>query len=74
MKPGDLVRADRFNAIGIVADIFGDLDPDNPWVRVVFTHPVQTYRWCKANSLVLINKKGSHDGSLSVVDPTSGSL
>lgn len=78
MKSGDLVKSGKSEAIGIVVDIFGDLDPDNPWVRVLFTHPVQTYRWCKMSSLTVVKEKeeGLVDPPLPPADlgSTSGSL
>jgi len=58
MGPGDLVRLTKRNAIGIVVEVFGDLDPDHPWVRVLFTHPQNAYQWCKKDGLLLISKKG----------------
>ena len=60
MKPGDLVRSKKFKSIGIVMEIFRDLDEENPWVRVLFTHPKRTYRWCKINGLELLKEKGEH--------------
>jgi len=57
MVPGDLVRSIKFNAIGIVVEIFSDLDPNNPWVRVLFTHPKETYQWCRVSGLELMKKK-----------------
>ena len=63
MKVGDLVQIEKHGAIGIVTDIFDDLDPKNPWVRVAFTHPHQTYQWCKQSGLQVI-KEGDHQGPL----------
>jgi hypothetical protein len=58
VKSGDLVRESRqHNAIGIVTEIFGDLDPKDPWVRVLFSSPVRTYRWCKMSSLTEASKE-----------------
>ena len=57
MEPGDLVKLTKRKAIGIVTEVFGDLDPDNPWVRVLFTHPHDVYQWCKKDGLLLISKK-----------------
>ena len=78
MKTGDLVKEGRVEAIGIVVDVFGDLDPGNPWVRVLFTHPVQTYRWCKMSALTVVKEKegGLTDPPLSSAEiaSTSGSL
>ena len=39
MKPGDLVTDKKRMRIGIVIEIFGDLDPNNPWIRVRWTAP-----------------------------------
>ena len=75
VKSGDLVRASRsHNAIGIVTEIFGDLDPKDPWVRVLFSAPVRTYRWCKMSSLTIVNKEGDPKGPLLGVAIGSGSL
>ena len=57
MKPGDLVKSVRYKRIGIITEIFDDLDSLNPLVRVLFTHPVETYQWCKRAGLVLVSKK-----------------
>ena len=64
MKHGDLVKSARLNSIGIVLEIFGDLDPGNPWVRVRFTHPKESDQWCKEDTLVVIQK-----GEGGLVDP-----
>lgn len=61
VKVGDLVRVYRHGAIGIVADIFDDLDPKNPWARVIFTHPKQSYQWCKVHGLEVIKKGDPKD-------------
>ena len=57
MKPGDLVKSVRYKRIGIVTEVFDELDFDNPWVRVLFTHPSETYQWCKKEGLAIISKK-----------------
>ncbi len=57
MKKGDLVRSKKFNSIGVIIEVFSDLDPKNPWVRVLFTHPKETYQWCRVNGLELIKKE-----------------
>ncbi len=68
MAVGDLVRWSKTNLIGIVVEIFGDLDPDNPWIRVMFRKGSnQTARWCKLTALELIQKEGAK------IDPLSGS-
>jgi hypothetical protein len=54
MKQGDLVKSLKFNSMGVVVEIFSDLDPKNPWVRVLFTHPSETYQWCKLSGLELL--------------------
>ena len=41
--------------MGVVIEIFSDLDPKNPWVRVLFTHPKETYQWCKLSGLEILN-------------------
>ena len=74
VQRGDLVRVDRYNAIGIVVDVFDDLDKKNPWIRVHFTtgSAAGTGRWCKTEGLKVI-KKGDIDVPLPGVDK-SGSL
>jgi len=67
VKPGDLVKSKKNkNSIGIVMEIFDDLDKDNPWVRVLFTNPTETYRWCKIDGLTIISedskKEEDHGG------------
>ena len=62
MEIGDLVESLRFKRMGIVVEIFDDLDPSNPWIRVLFTHPEETYQWCKKQGLVLISKKKGPTG------------
>ena len=63
MKAGDLVTDKKHIRIGIVVEIFGDLDASNPWVRVRWTSPFSGSEWCKGNGL-----------ELAVVDAVSGSL
>ena len=58
MKPGDLVRIKSHGAFGIVTEVFPDLDPVEPWIRVLFTHPRETFQWCKKSGLQLIKKEG----------------
>ena len=66
MKVGDLVRWTKINQIGIIVDIFGDLNPQDPWIRVVFQKSdEQSFQWCKVSSLELIKKEGA------VSDPSS---
>tara|TARA_R110000751_G_scaffold66004_2_gene134913 strand:+ start:825 stop:1019 length:195 start_codon:yes stop_codon:yes gene_type:complete len=63
LKLGNLVKIIRHGAIGIVTEVFDDLNPDDPWIRVLFTHPTQTYQWCKLSGLELIEKKEGSDPS-----------
>jgi len=66
MEVGDLVRWFKTNQIGIILDIFGDLDPEDPWVRVMFQKEnQQTFQWCKISSLEPIKKEGAE------TDPSS---
>ncbi len=51
---GDLVRTKKGGRLGIVTEIFADLDPLNPWVRIRWTHPKDTYEWCKMSGLLLV--------------------
>ena len=57
VQTGDLVKSKQHDRMGIVVEVFEDLDAENPWIRVLFTHPVQTYQWCKAEGLEVIKKK-----------------
>ena len=63
----------RHGAIGIVTEIFDDLNPAEPWVRVLFTHPEQTYQWCKMGGLELIRKDEQTHVPL-LANDSSGSL
>ena len=55
MKLGDLVKSSKSNGtIGIVVEIFDDLGEQDPWIRVLFTHPQETYQWVKKSGLVLV--------------------
>ena len=65
MRYGDLVKSTLLNSIGVVIEVFGDLDPKNPWVRVMFTHPKQGYQWCKMATLRTIDKKEEDQ----IIDP-----
>jgi|TARA_R100000458_G_C8181199_1_gene178195 rRNA processing protein Gar1 len=60
---GDLVRLKKSNKIGVVIEIFGDLDPSNPWVRVAFK--ANTHQWCKSSGLEII-KEGAGVDPLSI--------
>ena len=65
MKVGDLVRWSKTDQIGIALDIFGDLDPADPWVRVVFQrNDSQAFQWCKISSLEPIKKEGAETDPL----------
>jgi hypothetical protein len=58
---GVLVRARKGSRMGIVVEIFGDLNPKDPWVRVCWTHPKDTYEWCKLAGLEIVNNKDKGD-------------
>ena len=75
VKIGDLVVSKRFNAMGIVVDIFDDLGKEDPWIRVLFTNPHETYQWCKLQGLTLATEE-REGGNPPFPDakPTSGSL
>jgi|TARA_R110000824_G_scaffold11268_2_gene49210 hypothetical protein len=75
MKPGNLIQSLKGDRLGIVIEIFGDLDPDNPWVKVRWTTPNNTFEWCKRNGLLLAtNKKEDTKSSFSGAVSESGSL
>tara|TARA_Y100000310_G_scaffold325215_1_gene388368 strand:+ start:674 stop:871 length:198 start_codon:yes stop_codon:yes gene_type:complete len=61
MELGDLVKLIKYEKIGIVVEVFGDLDPNNPWIRVLFTGPHNPYQWCKKEGLLLLSKKREED-------------
>jgi len=71
VQPGDLVKSAKHHAIGIVVEVFDDLDQNNPWIRVLFTHPQKTYQWCKKNGLVPCNEMKDEDPPPS--DPSGSS-
>ena len=55
--------------MGIITEIFDDLDKENPWIRVLFTHPTKTYQWCKKSGLTKLDKKdisSAESGSLGI--------
>ena len=56
---GDLVRVNRYQAMGIVVDVFDDLDKNHPWIRVHFTTgPASgTKQWCKVEGLEIAKDK-----------------
>ena len=74
MKPGDLVRSMRYRQMGIIIEIFDDLNKENPWVRVLFTHPSRTYQWCKMDGLLPTKKEENLSPPLSDALNKSGSL
>tara|TARA_R110000751_G_scaffold88303_3_gene174578 strand:- start:546 stop:770 length:225 start_codon:yes stop_codon:yes gene_type:complete len=74
VKPGDLVTLINGNGIGIIVDIFLDLDPINPWVRVRWTSPGDSYQWCKYQSLQMVKKKEGEPDHPFLGDTKSGSL
>ena len=57
MKPGDLVKTSKNDRIGIIVEIFDDLGEDNPWIRVLFTHPAETYQWVKMSGLIVVTEE-----------------
>jgi len=62
MKRGDLVKPIKSkNSIGVVVEMFEDLDEKDPWIRVMFTHPIETFQWVKRSGLVLFKKKKEED-------------
>ena len=46
----------REDKVGVIVDIFGDLNPDDPWVRVRWTSPEPGFEWCKINGLSLLSQ------------------
>ena len=44
------------NKVGVVVDVFGDLDENNPWVRVRWTVPMHAFEWCKQEGLAIISE------------------
>ena len=62
MKLGDLVKSTKNKGtIGIVVEIFEDLGEADPWIRVLFTHPTETYQWVKRTGLILAEEKEKKD-------------
>jgi rRNA processing protein Gar1 len=74
VKRGDLVKSSKFDSIGVVVEVFGDLDKSNPWIRVLFTHPTETYQWIKAAGLEIIEKRKEGDDPPFRGENGSGSL
>jgi mannose/cellobiose epimerase-like protein (N-acyl-D-glucosamine 2-epimerase family) len=57
MQIGDLVRSKKFpEKVGVVVDIFKDLDPEKPWIRIRWTSPGHSYEWCKQPGLILLSE------------------
>jgi len=57
MKIGDLVQSNKLDKkVGVIVDIFGDLNPNDPWVRVRWTSPEAAFEWCKINGLSLLSQ------------------
>jgi hypothetical protein len=54
---GDLVKVAKGQAMGIVVEVFSDLGPTDPWVRVLFTHPSETYQWVKKSGLRIVTSE-----------------
>jgi hypothetical protein len=74
VKPGDLVKTKKgISQLGFVVEIFADLDKNNPWVRVLFTHPIETYQWCKREGLIVIQQKGEDQNDPPLMGAPSGS-
>ena len=70
MKLGDLVKSIKHKeSMGIVVEIFDDLGEENPWIRVMFTHPAETYQWVKMSGLVIVTENDKKRGTIS--DPSS---
>jgi len=42
--------------MGIIVEIFDDLGKEDPWVRILFTHPVETYQWVKKKGLLVVTE------------------
>ena len=57
MKIGDLVRSNKFTEkVGVIIDIFGDLDPEDPWLRIRWTVPGPSFEWCKKQGLLVLSE------------------
>jgi len=57
MKIGDLVQSTKFEErIGVVVEIFGDLNPEDPWIRIQWTFPQHSFEWCKQGGLKVVGK------------------
>ena len=56
--PGLLVRAKRGSRMGIVVEVFVDLNPKDPWIRVCWTHPKDTD---ETNLLSIASLRGPYE-------------
>jgi hypothetical protein len=64
MKVGDLVRSGRFpEKVGVILEIFGDLDVNDPWIRVRWTVPAHSYEWCKQGGLTILSEHQNRNES-----------
>ena len=62
MKIGDLVTHFKdTNRMGFVVDVFADLAANDPWVRIRWTMPVETWEWTKRSGLVIVSKTTNQD-------------
>jgi hypothetical protein len=62
MWVGDLVESTKYKSIGVVVEIFDDLSVDNPWIRVLFTTPIETFQWIKKDGLKILKKEKKKGG------------
>jgi len=74
MKVGDLVESIKYKSIGVVVEVFDDLDHENPWIRVLFTTPLKTFQWIKKDGLKILKKKKGGDDPPSQDVAMTGSL
>jgi len=61
ISAGVLVQARKGSRMGIVVEVFPDLNPNDPWVRICWTHPKDTYEWCKLGGLDVVEPKDKGD-------------
>ena len=51
------MQSKRFETkMGFVVEIFGDLDANDPWIRVRWTGPAHSYEWCTQGGLTLLSE------------------
>jgi len=55
VKVGDLIKTKRGNRLGIIIEVFSDLDLENPWIKVHWTHPKEAYEWCNRVGLLVVD-------------------